>query len=54
MPDDLAEDLVRALNEMGTQHDALAAKDAEEAALRKSFQGDITRFRELQPARANR
>ena len=29
MPDDLAEDLVRTLNEMRTQNDALAAKDEE-------------------------
>ncbi len=49
MPDDLAEDLVRAINEMGTQHDALAAKDAEESTLRKAFQADIERYRELHP-----
>jgi hypothetical protein len=47
MPDDLAEDLMRTLNEMRTQKTALAAKDAEETALRAQFQGDIDRYREL-------
>jgi hypothetical protein len=47
MPDDLAEDLVRTLNEMRTQRSALAAKDAEENALREQFQADIERYREL-------
>jgi hypothetical protein len=47
MPDDLAEDLMRALNEMRTQKMALASKDAEEQALRAQFQSDIDRFKEL-------
>lgn len=47
MPDDLAEDLVRSVNEMRTQKGALAAKDAEETALRAQFQADIDRYREL-------
>ena len=47
MPDDLAEDLVRTVNEMRTQRSALAAKDAEENALREQFQADIDRYREL-------
>ena len=47
MPDDLAEDLVRTMNEMKSQKNGLAAKDAEEAALRADFQADIERFREL-------
>ncbi len=47
MPDDLAEDLVRTMNEMKSQKGALAAKDAEEQALRAGFQADIERFREL-------
>ncbi|MEP7243025.1 MAG: DUF4124 domain-containing protein [Gammaproteobacteria bacterium] len=47
MPDDLAEDLVRSVNEMRTQKNALAAKDAEETALRAQFQTDIDRYREL-------
>ena len=47
MPDDLAEDLMRTLNEMRSQRTALAAKDAEESALRAQFQSDIDRYREL-------
>jgi hypothetical protein len=47
MPDDLAEDLVRTVNEMRTQRGALAAKDAEESTLRQQFQADIDRYREL-------
>lgn len=47
MPDDLAEDLVRTMNEMKAQKNALEAKDAEESALRTQFQSDIDRYREL-------
>ena len=47
LPDDLAEDLMRTLNEVRTQKTALAAKDAEENALRAQFQSDIDRYREL-------
>lgn len=47
LPDDLAEDLVRTLNEMRTQNAALTTKDREEAALRKDFQADMERYREL-------
>ena len=47
MPDDLAEDLVRTLNEMNTQTSALASKSQEEASLRAQFQADIERYREL-------
>jgi hypothetical protein len=47
MPDDLAEDLVRTMNEMRSQKHALTAKDAEENALRAQFQTDIERYREL-------
>ena len=54
MPDDLAEDLMRTLNEMRSQKTALAAKDAEENALRAQFQSDIDRFRELRTVRTNR
>ena len=54
MPDDLAEDLMRALNEMRTQRMALAAKDAEETALRTQFQSDIDRYRELRTVHSNR
>jgi len=55
MPDDLAEDLMRTLNEMRSQKNALAAKDAEESTLRAQFQADIERYRELHSAvRASR
>jgi hypothetical protein len=47
MPDDLAEDLVRTMNEMKAQKNALQVKDKEESALRAEFQADIDRFREL-------
>jgi hypothetical protein len=54
MPDDLAEDLMRTLNEMRSQKNALAAKDVEESALRAQFQSDIDRYRELREVRPNR
>jgi hypothetical protein len=47
MPDDLAEDVVRTLNEVRTQHNALRSRDADEAAMRAQFQADIDRYREL-------
>jgi hypothetical protein len=47
MPDDLAEDLVRTLDEMNTQTGALAHESEEEASLRAQFQADIERYREL-------
>jgi hypothetical protein len=47
LPDDLAEDLMRTLNEMRSQRTALNAKDHEEATLRQQFQADIDRYREL-------
>ncbi len=47
LPDDLAEQLVRTLNEMRTQNSALAARDQEETAIRTQFQADIDRYREL-------
>jgi hypothetical protein len=54
MPDDLAEDLVRTLNEMKTQNDALAAKDNEQSAMHKQFQADIDRYKQLRSARVSR
>lgn len=50
MPDDLTEDLVRTLNEMHTQSDALVEKGTEEKNLRSQFQADIERYRELHTA----
>jgi multidrug resistance efflux pump len=54
MPDDLAEDLIRTLNEMRSQNDALSAKDDEQTAMRKQFQADIDRYKQLRSARATR
>jgi hypothetical protein len=47
LPDDLAEQLVRTLNELRAQHDALGAKDQEESLIRTQFQADIDRYRQL-------
>ncbi len=47
MPDDLAENLVRTLNEVRAQSAALAAKSEEEKTLRAQFDADIQRYREL-------
>lgn len=52
LPDDLAEDLVRTLNEMHTQSNALLAKNEEVSAVREQFQEDIERYRELREMRA--
>jgi hypothetical protein len=47
MPDDLAEDLVRTLNELRTQSTVLVGKGEEVTALRAQFQTDIERYRVL-------
>jgi Domain of unknown function (DUF4124) len=47
MPDDLAENLVRTVNELRAQNAAASAKSAEEGQLRAQFQADIERYREL-------
>jgi hypothetical protein len=47
MPDDLAENLVRVVNEMHQQTIALASSNEAEANLRSQFQADIERYREL-------
>jgi len=47
MPDDVAANLVRALSELRTQRNTLAAKDKEEQAVRTEFNGDIARYKEL-------
>lgn len=51
MPDALAEDLVRSLNEMRTQRSTLTTKDKEETLMRAQFQADIDRYRELRSPR---
>jgi hypothetical protein len=53
MPDDLAEDLVRTLNEMRTQAGALATQAEQEGKLREQFQEDIERYRELHTLHSN-
>lgn len=53
LPDDVAENLVRTVNELNTQTAALAAKSEEEATLRTQFQSDIERYRELHSIHAN-
>ena len=47
MPDDLAENLVRTLNELHVQSTALDASLSQATALRAQFQADIERYREL-------
>jgi hypothetical protein len=47
MPDDLAENLVRTVDELREQTGALAANTQAEATLRAQFQADIERYREL-------
>jgi hypothetical protein len=53
MPDDLAENLVRTVNELRAQNAAFASKNAEEAQLRAQFQADIERYRELHAVHNN-
>lgn len=50
MPDDVAEQLVRTLNEIRSQRNALASRDEQESAVRAQFQADIDRYRELRAA----
>ena len=47
MPDDLAENLVRTMDEMKTQTSALAKESEDETQLRAQFQADIERYKEL-------
>lgn len=54
MPDDLAEEMVRALSELRTQNSALTAKRSEHQGVVEQFDGDIKRFRELRMSAAAR
>jgi hypothetical protein len=54
MPDDLAEEMVRAMSELRTQNSALAVKRAELKGVQDSFDADITRFKELRASTAAR
>jgi hypothetical protein len=54
MPDDLAEEMVRAMSELRTQNAALSAKRTELANVRNTFDADISRFKELRSSAAAR
>src|SRR5450631_475016 len=47
MPDQMAEDLVRLGNDIRTQEENLRQKRSEELTMRKQFESDIGRFKEL-------
>jgi len=47
MPDQTAEDLVRLGNDIHTQEENLRQKRSEELTMRKQFESDISRFKEL-------
>jgi hypothetical protein len=54
MPDDLAEEMVRALSELRTQNSALSSRRAEAENVRTQFDADIRRFKELRMSAAAR
>ena len=54
MPDDLAEEMVRALSELRTQNAALAKRKAERQSVMDQFSADINRFKELRTSAAAR
>ena len=54
MPDDLAEEMVRALSELRTQNTALAQRRSELQSVVDSFDADIKRFKELRTSAAAR
>ncbi len=54
MPDDLAEEMVRAMSELRTQNSALTAKRSELKNVSDSFEADIARFKELRTSAAAR
>jgi hypothetical protein len=54
MPDDLAEEMVRALSELRTQNSALTVKRTELKAVEDQFAADIQRFKELRTSAAAR
>lgn len=54
VPDDLAEEMVRALSELRTQNSALANRRAELKAVNDQFSADISRFKELRMSAAAR
>jgi uncharacterized coiled-coil protein SlyX len=54
MPDDLAEEMVRALSELRTQNSALAQRRSELQSVINQFDADIKRFKELRTSAAAR
>jgi hypothetical protein len=54
MPDDLAEEMVRALSELRTQNAALDTRRKERDMVTAQFDGDIRRFKELRTSAAAR
>jgi hypothetical protein len=54
MPDDLAEEMVRALSELRTQNSALVQRRTELQKVVDQFDGDIKRFKELRTSAAVR
>jgi hypothetical protein len=54
MPDDLAEEMVRALSELRTQNAALELRRSERQNVITQFDGDIRRFKELRTSAAAR
>ncbi len=54
MPDDLAEEMVRAMSELRTQNTALTAKRTELQTVENQFAEDIRRFKELRTSAAAR
>ncbi|HEU5135195.1 MAG TPA: DUF4124 domain-containing protein [Steroidobacteraceae bacterium] len=54
MPDDLAEEMVRAMSELRTQNSALTAKKTEHQSVVAQFDADIKRFKELRTSAAAR
>jgi hypothetical protein len=54
MPDDLAEEMVRVLNDLRTQNTALAQRRTELQNVVTEFDADIKRFKELRTSAAAR
>jgi hypothetical protein len=53
MPDDLAEQLVRASNDLRSQHKAMEKRLQDQTEVKTQFEADITRYRELTAARTS-
>lgn len=54
MPDELAADIVRTMNEVSAQRAQMAERQAEERTVREQFQVDIDRYKRLKAKLANR